>query len=107
MSKFMFKRCDVYFVVFKQMTAYELRISDWSSDVCSSDLASGDEFGRDPLVDHALRKPAVEGFAVLFSIQAGHAHRHAAHRLHAAGDHDVVCARRYALRGEIDRKSVV
>src|SRR3546814_42624 len=28
----------VYFVVFKQKTAYELRISDWSSDVCSSDL---------------------------------------------------------------------
>src|SRR3546814_4370232 len=25
-------------VVFKQKTAYELRISDWSSDVCSSDL---------------------------------------------------------------------
>src|SRR3546814_3485336 len=24
---------------FKQKTAYELRISDWSSDVCSSDLA--------------------------------------------------------------------
>src|SRR3546814_7202939 len=28
---------------FKQKTAYELRISDWSSDVCSSDLAMGDE----------------------------------------------------------------
>src|SRR3546814_15671627 len=27
------------FVFFKQKTAYELRISDWSSDVCSSDLA--------------------------------------------------------------------
>src|SRR3546814_9936084 len=26
---------------FKQKTAYELRISDWSSDVCSSDLADG------------------------------------------------------------------
>src|SRR3546814_11746318 len=26
---------------FKQKTAYEMRISDWSSDVCSSDLASG------------------------------------------------------------------
>src|SRR3546814_2155757 len=26
------------FVVFKQKTAYEMRISDWSSDVCSSDL---------------------------------------------------------------------
>src|SRR3546814_8669347 len=26
------------FVFFKQKTAYDLRISDWSSDVCSSDL---------------------------------------------------------------------
>src|SRR3546814_1251921 len=26
---------------FKQMTAYEMRISDWSSDVCSSDLSGG------------------------------------------------------------------
>src|SRR3546814_9405107 len=31
--------CLVYsFVFFKQKTAYGLRISDWSSDVCSSDL---------------------------------------------------------------------
>src|SRR3546814_5412068 len=29
---------DVFFFFFKQKTAYELRISDWSSDVCSSDL---------------------------------------------------------------------
>src|SRR3546814_10055937 len=29
---------DVYFFFFKQKTAYEMRISDWSSDVCSSDL---------------------------------------------------------------------
>src|SRR3546814_3947882 len=28
-----------FFFFFKQETAYELRISDWSSDVCSSDLA--------------------------------------------------------------------
>src|SRR3546814_7920898 len=28
------------FFFFKQKTAYEMRISDWSSDVCSSDLAS-------------------------------------------------------------------
>src|SRR3546814_12601591 len=27
---------------FKQKTAYEMRISDWSSDVCSSDLDAGD-----------------------------------------------------------------
>src|SRR3546814_11623247 len=31
---------DLCFVFFKQKTAYEMRISDWSSDVCSSDLAS-------------------------------------------------------------------
>src|SRR3546814_2664788 len=31
--------CDVsIFLFFKQSTAYEMRISDWSSDVCSSDL---------------------------------------------------------------------
>src|SRR3546814_6119007 len=29
----------VYFFFFKQKTAYEMRISDWSSDVCSSDLS--------------------------------------------------------------------
>src|SRR3546814_3317182 len=30
--------CDFFF--FKQKTAYEMRISDWSSDVCSSDLVT-------------------------------------------------------------------
>src|SRR3546814_3309612 len=33
-------RCFFFFFFFKQKTAYELRISDWSSDVCSSDLCS-------------------------------------------------------------------
>src|SRR3546814_5279503 len=32
--------CCMYFCFFKQKTAYEMRISDWSSDVCSSDLKS-------------------------------------------------------------------
>src|SRR3546814_1456602 len=31
------------FFFFKQKTAYEMRISEWSSDVCSSDLNPGDE----------------------------------------------------------------
>src|SRR3546814_2426459 len=31
----------VLFFFFKQKTAYEMRISDWSSDVCSSDLCDG------------------------------------------------------------------
>src|SRR3546814_10298812 len=32
---------SVFFFFFKQKTAYEMRISDWSSDVCSSDLLIG------------------------------------------------------------------
>src|SRR3546814_5307290 len=32
--------CAYFFCFFKQKTAYEMRISDWSSDVCSSDLRS-------------------------------------------------------------------
>src|SRR3546814_19260398 len=31
---------------FKQKTAYEMRISDWSSDVCSSDLLAGERAGN-------------------------------------------------------------
>src|SRR3546814_5250694 len=31
-----------FFFFFKQKTAYEMRISDWSSDVCSSDLTQVD-----------------------------------------------------------------
>src|SRR3546814_7512587 len=34
----LYRSCVVFF--FKQKTAYEMRISDWSSDVCSSDLAA-------------------------------------------------------------------
>src|SRR3546814_3660338 len=33
--------CLLFFFFFKQKTAYEMRISDWSSDVCSSDLLEG------------------------------------------------------------------
>src|SRR3546814_8558723 len=40
----------IIFFFFKQKTAYEMRISDWSSDVCSSDLHDGaeaDDEGQD------------------------------------------------------------
>src|SRR3546814_4866575 len=36
---------SAFFFFFKQKTAYEMRISDWSSDVCSSDLGAA---GRNP-----------------------------------------------------------
>src|SRR3546814_4957815 len=35
-----FGSCHILFFFFKQKTAYEMRISDWSSDVCSSDLST-------------------------------------------------------------------
>src|SRR3546814_9858136 len=38
---------DLRFFFFKQKTAYEMRISDWSSDVCSSDLPElADQFHK-------------------------------------------------------------
>src|SRR3546814_3118786 len=43
--------CSVLFFFVKQQTAYEMRISDWSSDVCSSDLLA------ELLVDRARRQP--------------------------------------------------
>src|SRR3546814_7790733 len=43
--------CGCVFFFFKQKTAYEMRISDWSSDVCSSDL-------EDPALDRRPSRPA-------------------------------------------------
>src|SRR3546814_1503406 len=44
--------CGVFF--FKQKTAYEMRISDWSSDVCSSDLG---DFGNRDIEDVEILPP--------------------------------------------------
>src|SRR3546814_2549982 len=46
-----------YVVFFKQKTAYEMRISDWSSDVCSSDLDPRFKGGRKQM-KHRVRRPA-------------------------------------------------
>src|SRR3546814_1601424 len=40
------------FLFFKQKTAYEMRISDWSTDVCSSDLAQCIECTFDAEIRH-------------------------------------------------------
>src|SRR3546814_19343352 len=45
-------RCfSLFFCCFKQKTAYEMRISDWSSDVCSSDLVSVAWAGKPMLIN--------------------------------------------------------
>src|SRR3546814_8775568 len=41
----------IYLFFFKQKTAYEMRISDWSSDVCSSDLYGTRPVSADALID--------------------------------------------------------
>src|SRR3546814_6998199 len=46
------------FFLFKQKTAYEMRISDWSSDVCSSDLPELD-FVMYEAEEHEVPVPAV------------------------------------------------
>src|SRR3546814_17047180 len=55
---------DCFFFFFKQKTAYEMRISDWSSDVCSSDLLLAVLFGKDVVVEglgHGERGKQAEG----------------------------------------------
>src|SRR3546814_9569127 len=52
------------FFFFKQKTAYEMRISDWGSDVCSSDLSGADSAdcaaSRTFIVSRPVRTPAFE-----------------------------------------------
>src|SRR3546814_15203277 len=56
--------CCVYVFFFKQKTAYEMRISDWSSDVCSSDLVRHESFACAEFVElaRALGVAIVEAY---------------------------------------------
>src|SRR3546814_6921838 len=50
-----------FFFFFKQKTAYEMRISDWSSDVCSSDLREiGHGQDQRHIADARARHEAIE-----------------------------------------------
>src|SRR3546814_8777256 len=50
----------LFFFFFKQKTAYEMRISDWSSDVCSSDLVDLlEELELEPHLVHPSRCKAI------------------------------------------------
>src|SRR3546814_3995960 len=59
----------MFIFFFKQKTAYEMRISDWSSDVCSSDLAAlaalarRGETGEGERVDVAMLDVSVAALA--------------------------------------------
>src|SRR3546814_8400104 len=45
-----------FFFFFKQKTAYEMRISDWSSDVCSSDLDNAPQDSARIRADHPQKR---------------------------------------------------
>src|SRR3546814_15475487 len=64
--------CCRFFFFFKQKTAYEMRISDWSSDVCSSDL-------HDVLLGEAFDGAAVDADDDVILAQAGGFGRRALH----------------------------
>src|SRR3546814_1176262 len=53
----------ISFFYFKQKTAYEMRISDWSSDVCSSDLkrSAGPRDSQVALADQVEADPLRRG----------------------------------------------
>src|SRR3546814_4517492 len=57
----------IFFFFFKQKTAYEMRISDWSSDVCSSDLGVASRFDNQlKYVQEVIGlKPGAKTFAAM------------------------------------------
>src|SRR3546814_5800046 len=74
----------VYVFFFKQKTAYEMRISDWSSDVCSSDLDDRGDGAGGPrarrirhtmtypfIIDARVEKAAREGAVFALNLSGG------------------------------------
>src|SRR3546814_5259938 len=59
------ERLLIWCFFFKQKTAYEMRISDWSSDVCSSDLLI-DDYMADP--GKARSGKTQDGYKVIFDL---------------------------------------
>src|SRR3546814_8810054 len=98
-----------FFFFFNQKTAYDMRISEWSSDVCSSDLARRNRCSSirprsrsSYILQHILREhldaalvgvsrwrclPGVEDPARLVRLHAEHPHQH---RVAAAVDVEIV-----------------
>src|SRR3546814_12885664 len=88
----------IVFFFFKQKTAYELRISDWSSDVCSSDLLLR--------IRARIGQEILEGIAALFTadrlvervIATAEALRHRRH----IGRRDLECGGDLVARGVVE-----
>src|SRR3546814_1088610 len=57
-------QCILFFFFFKQKTAYEMRISDWSSDVCSSDLHWIDDHIATPMARYPEYRASRQSFGI-------------------------------------------
>src|SRR3546814_4106902 len=68
--------CCTFFFFFKQKTAYEMRISDWSSDVCSSDLGFvltiGAAVDANVLINERIREEQRRGRGIVQSVETGY-----------------------------------
>src|SRR3546814_4467618 len=82
-----------FFFFFKQKTAYEMRISDWSSDVCSSDLGVALGVGQ----RHRARLRRDQADQALVELHAGLVH---GGRLQAFGGKEL---QHIAVAHEVDR----
>src|SRR3546814_10512406 len=85
------------FFFFKQKTAYEMRISDWSSDVCSSDLGQGAE-GDGPRAGRQRRMAGLREVHPRTQPRDGEAQRLTA----SAGLHRIAEAGTAEQRGEFE-----
>src|SRR3546814_7980412 len=101
--------CLLFF--FKQKTAYEMRISDWSSDVCSSDLdvrpwlAAADAVVAPLLLARGVQNKLLEAMAMARPVVASSA---AATGIDASdGEHLLVAAGAEAQIGRASRRESV
>src|SRR3546814_4878225 len=76
---------QLFFFFFKQKTAYEMRISDWSSDVCSSDLVQPVRLAGEPAAQAGVADARAVGTRIARSHRPDRAR---------AGPHPAVAAER-------------
>src|SRR3546814_17803521 len=93
------------FFVFKQKVAYEMRISDWSSDVCSSDLRL--EPGAQALRFRSAFEQAAKGAAIGPGIMGEIAARPQHQQRHAIEPRAAEEIRYHVVIGRADRQRVV
>src|SRR3546814_4700414 len=94
------------FFFFKQKTAYEMRISDWSSDVCSSDLEDlYSLFRQHPAVSTDSRN--IQPDSLFFALKGPHfnGNAYASQALEAGASFAIVDEAEYAVHDQIGRAS--